>query len=357
MGQYTLDGGVIPSGMPTSQRNSNDHYRLFGIYRGMIVQTIYPDDKRSVSKERIEYVVRIRGQNYPNAVDATEMGGIFNYKTRVRKETTESKDDKIAVQTPREKMNGEVVFVMFLEGHGDVPVIIASDQHPRHGEYKKNKKEEGLFEIEEFNGIEISINKNSDYLIKNVGRKDDKGKVQNQDAVGSMIKMSGSTGDIEINTHGSDGTADLRAKFTKADKKMEFYAQNNKVIYDSTGVSIVDKNNNEFKFTSAGMNMKSVDKMTIQSTGDSTLKSDAKVTVQGTGGVDIKSDGSVAVQGTGGTNLGSGSSATQVQGQTVGLAGGGLGVSRVGDQVIGTGNLGAPVISTIVQGSTKVTSA
>lgn len=355
MAQYTADGGVIPSGMPTSQRSQNDHYRLFGIYRGMIVQSIYPDDKRSVSKERVEYIVRIRGQDYPNVIDISEFGGIFNYKTRIRKDITESKDDKIANKTPREKMNGETVFVMFIEGHGDVPVIIASDQHPRHGEYKKYKKEDGIFEVEEFNGIEVSVDKDSAYTVKNVGRKDDKGKILNQDGVGSQIKMSGN-GDIDINTHGTTTTADLRAKFTKADKKMEFYAQENKVIYDATGISIVDKNNNEFKFTSAGMNMKAIDKMTLQATGDATLKSDAKVTVQGAGGVDVKSDASVTVSGTGGTDLGSGSSSTTVKGQTVALAGGGLAVARVGDQVIGTGNLGAPVISTIVQGSPKVTS-
>jgi hypothetical protein len=340
MAQYTPDGGVIPSGMPVSQRSSQDHYRLFGLYRGMIVQVIYPEDARNRSKERVEYIVRIRGQDYPNAIDATELGGIFNYKKTIRKEITESKDDKIAVQTPREKMNGEAVFVMFIEGHGDIPVIIASDQHPRHGEYKKLKKDDGLVEIEEFNGIEISVNKDSDYTIKSVGRKDDKAKILNQDSVGSQIKMFGATGDVEINTHGTEGTADLRCRFTKKDKKMEFYAQNNKVVYDENGVSIVDKNNNEFKFTSAGMSMKAVDKMSLQATGDVTMKSDAKVSVEGTGGTDV----------------GSAASATQVKGQTVALAGGGLPVARVGDQVIGVGNLGAPVISNIVQGSPLVTS-
>jgi hypothetical protein len=340
MAQYTPDGGVIPSGLPTSTRDASSHYRLFGLYRGMIVQVLYPEDKRNVSKERIEYIVRVRGQDYPNAVDATEMGGIFNYKTRVRKETTESKDDKIAVQTPREKMNGEAVFVMFLEGHGDVPIIIASDQHPRHGEYKKLKKDDGLTEVEEFNGIEISVNKESDYTIKSVGRKDDKAKVLNQDSVGSQIKMFGATGDVEINTHGTSTTSDLRCRFTKSSKKMEFYAQENKVVYDSNGISIIDKNNNEFKFTSAGMSMKSVDKFDIEATGDATIKSDAKVTVEGTGG----------------TDLGSAASVTNVNGQIVNLAGGGVPVARVGDQAIGVGNAGAPVVSFIVSGSPLVTS-
>lgn len=286
MAQYTMDGGVIPSGMPTSQRDRKDHYRLFGVYKGMIVQIIYPEETTNFSKDRIEYVVRIKGQDYPNAIDATSMGGIFNYKTRSRKDITESLDNKIATETPREKMNGEAVFVMFIEGHGDLPIIIASDQHPRHGEYKKVKKDEGLFEIEEFNGIEFSINKDSNYIIKNVGRKDDKAKVLNQAGVGSQIKFMGN-GDIELNAHGTEGSADLRAKFTKADKKMEFYAQENKVVYDAAGVSIIDKNNNEFKFTSAGLNMKSVSKTTLESVGDTEVKSDAKAKFKGATGTEI----------------------------------------------------------------------
>lgn len=339
MAQYTPDGGVVPSGIPTSKRSSNEHYRLFGVYKGMIVQIIYPEDQRNFSKDRIEYVVRVKGQDYPNAIDATTMGGIFNYKTRSRKDITESLDNKVATETPREKMNGEAVFVMFLEGHGDLPIIIASDQHPRHGEYKKVKKDDGLFDIEEFNGIEFSINKDSNYIIKNVGRKDDKAKVLNEPGVGSQIKLMGN-GDIELNTHGTEGSADLRAKFTKADKKMEFYAQENKVVYDSAGISIIDKNNNEFKFTSGGVSIKSVDKTSVTSTGDVEIKSDAKAKLEGTGGTDV----------------GSSAAPTNVNGQIVNLAGGGVPVARVGDQAIGVGNAGAPVVSYIVSGSPLVTS-
>ena len=341
MAQYTPDGGVVPSGMPTSRRSANDHYKLFGVYKGMVVKVVYPEDPKNFSKDRIEYVVRVKGQDYPNAIDATTLGGIFDYKVRVRKEITNSLDNKIAPETPREKMNGESVFVMFLEGHGDLPLIIGSDQHPRHAEYKeeKVKKEDAPFSREEFNGIEFSINKDSDYVIKNVGRKDDKGEILNEDSVDSQIKFMG-TGDIEINTHGTEGSADLRVKFTKADKKMEFYAQENKVIYDEAGISIVDKNNNEFKFESGGVTIKSVDKTSIASTGDVEVKSDAKVVVEGTGGTDV----------------GSAASPTNINGQIVNLAGGGVPVARVGDQVLGVGNLGAPVVSQIVAGSPLVTS-
>ena len=71
----------------------------------------------------------------------------------------------------------------------------------------------------------------------------------------------------------------------------------------------------------------------------------------------MKTDGQTVVKGTGGTNVGDSGSPTMVDGQTVALAGGGAPIARIGDMVIGTGNLGAPVISQIIQGSPKVTSA
>lgn len=337
MPKYTEDGGVIPSGMPVSERSPQNHYRMFGVYRGMIVKAVYPDDKENSRGDRMEYTVRIKGQDYPHVVDTCDMGGIHNYSVRVRKDISESKDGQIKTSTAREKMNGETVFVMFVEGNGNVPIIIGSDQHPRHNEYDKTTRDEGVHSISEFNGIEISIDKSSNYLIKNVGRKDDKGKVLNEAGVGSQIKMF-ENGDIELDTHDTDDSANLRMKLTKADKKMEFYAQENKVVYDANGVSIVDKNNNEFKFTSGGVNITSVAATNVKSTGAMTVESDAAATFKGTAG----------------TTVGTSASETKVDGSAVKLAGGGKPVATLGNKAIGTGNLGAPVVSTIVQGSAKV---
>lgn len=268
MTNYTSDGGVIPSGMPTSARDTNGHYKLFGVYRGMVTRAIYPDEKENVRKDRMEYVVRIRGQDYPNCIDATEGGGIYNYQLRIRKEVTESSDSKIDKGTFREKLNGEAVFVMFIEGNGDTPIIFTSDTHPRHAPYKKPVKADGLFDIEEFNGLEISVDKDSNYLIKQVGRKDDKGVVQNTDAVGSLIKLFGANGDIEINAYDSSAT-DCRIKFTKADKKIEINANNNKVVMDSVGILLEDKNANKVTMNSSGIKLEDSNgnKVTMSATG------------------------------------------------------------------------------------------
>lgn len=90
-------------------------------------------------------------------------------------------------------------------------------------------------------------------------------------------------------------------------------------------------------------------KWTVTATGDAKLESSGKV--------DVKATGKATLEGTAGTDVGSGASVTNVKGSIVNLAGGGLPVARVGDQSVGIGNLGAPVMSNIIQGSTKVTSA
>lgn len=92
----------------------------------------------------------------------------------------------------------------------------------------------------------------------------------------------------------------------------------------------------------------------FESKKDYIVDSDGKVTVTSAGDVSITSDSVATFAGKGSTQLGDNSSTTSVNGTTILLSGGGLPVARVGDKAIGTGNHGAPVISTIIAGSSKV---
>jgi hypothetical protein len=104
--------------------------------------------------------------------------------------------------------------------------------------------------------------------------------------------------------------------------------------------------------------------LTVTVTGDANITADGNVTVStpgnatvsAAGNATISADGNAEFKGTGGTNVGDAGSTTQVKGSQVMLAGGGPGVARLGDRAFGIGNLGAPVSSTIIQGSTKVLS-
>ena len=100
-------------------------------------------------------------------------------------------------------------------------------------------------------------------------------------------------------------------------------------------------------------------------TGDVVFLTQGKLEFGSAGNTNINSDGDVVIkaggqaifEGTSTTIVGSSSSATLVEGQTVSLAGGGKPVATLGSKAIGTGNVGAPVVSTIIQGSVKVNSA
>lgn len=251
MSRYTEDGGVIPSGVPIVQRNSQEHNKLFGLYRGIIIRTVYPDDPQNSTGERVEYIVRVGRQDYPNAINMRVGGGINNFNERIRKGSERSFTGKLDRSTYNENLDGEIVYVLFLEGYGNVPIIIGGDNHPRQASYKKFSKKDGRFDFTEFEGVEFLIDKSSNYTIKHVGRKSPDGSILNPEAVDSQIKMHGN-GDIELNTHGTPGTADLRIKLTKADKKCEIYAQNDKIIMDSSGIKVEDKNNNRITQNAAG---------------------------------------------------------------------------------------------------------
>ena len=101
------------------------------------------------------------------------------------------------------------------------------------------------------------------------------------------------------------------------------------------------------------VNLISKGKMSI--TAEDTMEVTAP-TINMTGDTTNISGNEVTVAGSSKTSVGSGGSPTEVNGQQVKLAGGGPGVARVGDRAFGIGNLGAPVSSTIIQGSPKVLS-
>jgi hypothetical protein len=79
--------------------------------------------------------------------------------------------------------------------------------------------------------------------------------------------------------------------------------------------------------------------------------------IESLGAFAFKSKAAMELAGIGGTKVGTGASVTDILGSIVNLGGGGLPVAKVGSQSIGVGNLGAPVISVIVDGSTITTTA
>ena len=251
MSRYFEDGSPLSSSVPTSEKRPNaGHNQMFGIYRGVVLQVVYPDDPKNITKDRIEYVIKVKGQVYPNAISVLGSGGKYNYNQRVRKPTEKSESGQIKRETLDEFLDGEAIYVMFLEGHGNVPLIVGASENPLRGKYKKFSKAQGVFDIEEFNGVEFLIDKDSNYTIKQVGRKNAEGVIQNPTAVGTQIKIYGN-GNIELD------------------------AKNNKVMMDDAGVKVDDKNGNTIEMKSGAVTINVSGQANVISSGKTVVSTGA----------------------------------------------------------------------------------
>ena len=92
----------------------------------------------------------------------------------------------------------------------------------------------------------------------------------------------------------------------------------------------------------------------ITADGDIKFTTTGEFKVTADGGLDLSTDGEGKFVGKGGTTVGDSGGITKVEGATVLLAGGGLPVALLSSQTIGPGNLGAPVMGVVVDGSSKV---
>jgi len=343
MSEYTEDGGVIPAGVESYDADERSHKNHYGIYQASITSVIYPESPSSRSKEMIEYIVNIGGQNYPYAIDMRRRGGIYNHSERIMDETsTNLKGGRLSGETRDEDSNGEIVWVMFIEGNADFPLIVGSAQHPATRKDHKPTLLDGQYDLDVFNGVEFKIDKDSNYSIKHVGRKTPEGIIENPLGVDTEIKLSGN-GDYEILVSDT-----VKIKITKATKKIELIAGSNTYTMSSTGIKAVDAAGNEINLAAAGLDIKAAAAMLLEAA--------ANLTINATANVEIKATANAKLEGTAGTDVGSGASITNVKGSMVMLAGGGAPIARLGDMAVGTGFAGFPVITNLVQGSPKVTS-
>lgn len=128
------------------------------------------------------------------------------------------------------------------------------------------------------------------------------------------------------------------------------------------GISFDSKNKIVELLSKGTLSLASTDATTIESlkniqlhAPNDVLGMDAKSIVMGsTDTTEITADTRILVAGKVESEFGSSGGLTQVKGSSVLLAGGSVGVARLGDRAFGIGNLGGPVSSTIIQGSSKV---
>jgi len=127
-------------------------------------------------------------------------------------------------------------------------------------------------------------------------------------------------------------------------------SENITIKHKSGATIVIDKSGNILLSDKDGK-----DSIAVKS-GEIDIISDGKVNVSGKADLTINGDGAATFLGKSGTTVGSGSSSTKIDGSSVALAGGGVPVAVVGKKAIGQDSHGVPVVSTIITGSSKVTS-
>lgn len=294
-----------------------------------------------------------------------------NYIYHSLKEPTRRLDGKQFDSNDRRPYieDGDSVLILFANGKIQFPYIIATVPHPQSGfdgntfegkeifcpdprptradgDCYKIRMNGTVFLIDKdgmvtwytTNTVDKNIPKRKKFLLT-LNEKDDSDAPKTQKC------------EMEIDDTG-EGKFCIRV--VKADGKTNSYcidAQNNKVEIvntNATGTQKITLDDSGLKFDVKG-------DIVYTATGNLTFTVNTTV-FNVTGDLTMTASGNAKFSGSGGTTVGSSGSTTKVDGSSVELAGGGQPVARLGDQAVGTGNLGAPVISNITQGSAKCTS-
>lgn len=247
MGNYLPDGTVLPSFMSMDSFGGNDGHGGFSTFQfltGEVKKIIYPDDDLSLTKKHIEYQVDVpqRGNGgvyhtvaYPHCLMVNTFGGIADFsKWTLREDSTEQEAGK-NVGT------GTRVLMLCVDGDTAQCFIIGGIRTDE----VKDAKDDGHNFKSEFNGVNVSVNKDGELTIKYRGATKVDGTLSddaNKDAEGTNITFN-KDGNVTIATPSDKQFVRVNHKDSKieisADQKTEVTC-NGDVTIKSTGVKVGD---------------------------------------------------------------------------------------------------------------------
>ena len=139
------------------------------LYRGIVVKRYFVDDEMNVTtmapNPQVLYDVAIlggfnEGQTVTNVRLASWLGGQYNYAERVLKPIS-----KPLEEVPLRDQDGDIVFFQYVQGQKLAPIIVGTGTQPLDGDATGATVETGPRWIEQYNGVETSINKNGEYSL------------------------------------------------------------------------------------------------------------------------------------------------------------------------------------------------
>ena len=342
-------GGVLPSNLEIDKGEGYDTSRDAGRYAkqnfslkvGQIEESFCIDTDGNVRKSRTEYDVLVNeslGDNstsqmmYRRVVSKDLFGGIADFfQFTYRKNKVDEGRD-----TPFR--NGSLVLLLCLNGSAEDAVIIGGLKHPDNA--NECTEDEGHNLKFEFNGINFEIDKDGAMTLLFRGPTDADGKVLDgfEESGGTTIKIE-KDGSYEVNT-GEDANP-TKLRLDKTDKTVELISEN-------------------------GQSFITMEKYTVEAKKDISLTTGAALAIEATGAATFKARSLEAEFGAS-ANF----KCKQLKVESLAmvefktalfktsnftiLGGGGIPLALSTLVTIGVGNIGIPVVSTLISGfATKV---
>lgn len=361
-----FDGTQIPSMFKSMQPNDAVAQRMnsVSLKEGVVTAVLYPDQEENLSKRDIEYNVAVveysygagaNLQEYRNCRICDMFGTTNNYVNYTLQPSTDNIDSVGGQKKKDVFKDGARCIILCLGGvnQAGYAVIIGG---LKHGGGKIYNSQDGQFYDFNFNGIQQLINDDGELIINFNSPIDQEGNKSNEKASGTQIK---------IDKDGRITLLDNEKQTIKIDREAKTIEVSNggdSIVIDKSAKSISLKSSGETKIDAGkDLNAKAAGAAKIESAGAMMLKSGGQLQQESTGTMNIKSGGQWRLQASGNVMiqaggevsiLSSGGPLIKSNGPISTIGNGGVPAAGVGiSQSIGIGNLGIPVVSTIISGS------
>lgn len=319
-----------------------------------VVKAIYDiEDENNASKSNTEYDVLVFQQDsnkgvipivYRGCVTLDSFGGIGDFMEFAKSAPTDTKTKSLKAD------DGSYVLLLCIDGTSSRGVIIGALPHHDRKSTLQNLK--GSKHMEgEYNGIRVKVNKDGELTITFKGATDKKGKPKDPSKGGSQIRME-KDGSVEINDRDLDG--ELKAgnnKEAKDDSKAG--DEYEKLRINKPKKSIELNTRGDFTETIGANSNSTVKGTTTHKTAKLIMEASGSASLTSGGTFDIKSGGALGIKSPSGKmdfddSLTVNASAVNILAQSINLGQGGTPAVILNTQTIGIGNLGGPVVSTMI---------
>lgn len=355
------DGSVIPDGLKTTPLTtpsmlSKNNFKLLV---GTVLAMYYPDEDKNLSKKVIEYDVNVFESNENGSVNvhtyfrcrAADLFGSNSdsLEYTYRPQSNQSPDPA--------NTNGSLVLVLCINGITEAgsAVVIGGLQTLQRQVISDSS--DGHFYDFNFNGIRQFIDKDGAFSIEFNSAINNDGKQANSAAAGTIISID-KNGVVSIKDNENQAiTIDRTAKTISIGNGAD------SMVIDKGSKSVTTTSSGELTEKSAkAMTVKSGDTLNMESSKDMTIKSGSNLNVETQANGSLKTSASWNIKAGANVNIKAGAMAVieggsiaQLKGTLTMLGAGSVPAAGVGiSQCMGVGNLGAPVISTIITGSATV---